>query len=236
MKISIIIPIFNEEKTIGEILKRVISVKLPSGVKREIIAVDDGSRDNSILRIKDQKSKIIKLLIHEKNMGKGAAVRTGIKHSTGNLIIIQDADLEYQPEAYPELLRPILEDSAEVVFGTRLKDYPLRLWGVKRTVMPLHLIANKTLTFLTNLMYGSNLSDMETGHKLFKKSVLKNISIKSNRFDFEPEITAKILKMRIPIVEIPIKIKPRSYKDGKKIGLKDGFSATWAILKYRFTD
>ena len=234
IKLSIIVPVFNEEKTIAELLQKIVDVKLPLGWQKEIIVVDDGSTDSSKSKVKSQKSKLIKKFFHKQNLGKGAAVRTGIKHTTGDYIVIQDADLEYDPKNYTELLRPVIKSSALVVYGTRLKNYPLNFWGSSKTVLPLHLLANKSLTMLTNFLYGSRLSDMETGHKLFRKDILKKISIEANRFDFEPEITVKILKLKIPIVEVPIKVKPRSYKEGKKIGWKDALKAVWILFKFRF--
>lgn len=233
MTLSIIIPVFNEEATIKQLLEKVNGVKL-SGIKKEIIVVDDCSSDstNHIL-IKLTKIKF-KYLRHNKNLGKGAAVRTAVEHATGDLIIIQDADLEYDPLYYIDLLGPLKSDKVKVVYGSRLINYPLRFWGENRTVLPLHLIANKFLTFLTNLLFGSNLTDMETGYKLFRKDILKKIVIDSERFDFEAEITAKILRRKIPIIEVPISVKPRSYKEGKKIGWRDGLVAIWTLIKYRF--
>ncbi len=238
MKLSIIIPVYNEEKTINELLNKVYRIKLPTSLKKEIIVVDDGSTDNtkkvlSGFKIKNSKFKILR---HEKNKGKGAAIRTGIEKATGDLIIIQDADLEYDPVDYLRLLKPILEDKVEVVYGTRLANYPLKFFGKEKTVLPSHLIANKFLTFLTNLLYGSKLTDMETGYKIFKSTVLRKISIKSNGFDIEPEITAKILKLNIPIIEVPIVTKPRTYQEGKKIGWTDGLVAILTLIKYKFED
>lgn len=230
LKLSIIIPVFNEEKTIGQVLQKISQIKLP--LSKEIIVVSDGSTDGTDSIV--EKKKNIKFLRHKKNLGKGAAIRTGIKYATGDFIVIQDADLEYDPKNYTELIKPVTEDSASVVYGTRLKNYPLNFWGSRKTVLPLHLIANKGLTMLTNFLYGAALSDMETGHKLFRKDILKKISIEASRFDFEPEITVKILKLKIPIVEVPIKVKPRSYKEGKKIGWKDAVKAVWVLLKFKF--
>lgn len=230
MKLSIIIPVFNEEKTIGEVIEKIASMKLP--LSKEIIAVSDGSTDGTDKILKRKKN--IRFIKHEKNQGKGAAVRSGLEQATGDLIIIQDADLEYDPQNYEALLKPVLDDGADVVYGTRLKNYPLNFFGRRKTVLPLHLIANKALTMLTNFLYGGNLSDMETGHKLIKSKIIKKFSIESDRFDFEPEVTAKILKMRIPILEVPIKVVPRGYKQGKKIGWKDALWAVRALIKYRF--
>ena len=234
MILSIIIPVFNEEKTIDILLKKVLKVNLPAFIKKEIILVDDGSLAKS--KIKIRKFNNIKKIFHKKNLGKGAAIKSGLKVATGDYIIIQDADLEYNPEDYPKMLDPIMTGKSKVVFGTRLTDYPLRLWGKKKTVMPFNLIANKLLTSLTNLLYGSKLTDMETCYKLIKASIFKKINIRSQKFDFEPEITAKILKLKIRIIEIPIKVKPRTYEEGKKIKWTDGLFAIWALIKYRFID
>ncbi len=235
MKLSIIIPVYNEEQTIRLILDKVNQVRLPDSIKKEVIVVDDGSKDNSKFIIQNLRINGLIKIYHKKNLGKGAAIRSGLNSATGDLVIIQDADLEYNPADYERLLRPILTDKAEVVYGSRLINYPLKLWGRNKTVLPLHLIANKGLTGFTNFLYGSNLTDMETCYKLFKKEVLQKISLKSNRFEFEPEITVKILKLKIPIVEIPINVKPRTYEEGKKIGLLDGFLAIWILIKYKFS-
>lgn len=236
MKLSIIIPTFNEEKTIREVLERVSNVRLPNGIKKEIIVINDGSSDNTQAKVLPWKKKGIVYISHSQNQGKGAAIRSGLAKATGDLIIIQDADLEYSPEDYSKLIRPIIQDNAQIVYGTRLIDYPLNLWGKNKTVMPLNLIANRLLTLLTNLLYRSNLTDMETCYKLFKHQVLRAISLKSNRFDFEPEITAKVLKSGFSIIEVPIKVKPRTYKQGKKIQWTDGLIAIWTLIKYKFTN
>lgn len=226
--LSIIIPVFNEEKTIKRLLEKVAKVRLPDGITKEIIIIDDGSTDKTVTIL----SKF-QILRHQKNLGKGAAVRTGIKKVSGDFIIIQDADLEYNPEDYYKLLKPILQNQAKIVFGTRLKNYPLKLWGSDKTVLPLHLIANRFLTALTNLLYGSRLTDMETGYKLFTKEVIKKLKLSSNGFEIEPEITIKSLKLGYNIVEVPIRTAPRGYEEGKKIGFWDGVKAVWTILKYK---
>lgn len=238
MKLSIIIPVYNEEKTIKQILTRVIKAKLQSGIEKEIIVVDDGSTDKTLRvlsEFKIQKLKF-KFLRHNKNQGKGVAVRTGLKYTTGDFIIIQDADLEYDPNDYKRLLIPILEKKAEVVYGNRFEDYPLKIWGEDKTILPTHWVGNMILTLVTNLLYGSNLRDMESGYKLFSKKVLDKIDLKARRFEFEPEITAKILKRGYKIIEVPITVSPRTYKEGKKIGWKDGVIAIWTLIKYRFVD
>src|SRR5258708_6741110 len=167
MKLSIIIPVYNEERTIAEILKRVKNLKLPSNLEKEIVVIDDASSDSTPEILDQQLNSSLKKIKHLNNLGKGAAVRTGLQRATGEIIITQDADLEYNPKDYQKLLAPILERKSQVVFGTRLKNYPLKFWGENKTVLPLHLIANKLLTTLTNILYGSNLTDMETGYKAF---------------------------------------------------------------------
>jgi glycosyltransferase involved in cell wall biosynthesis len=172
----------------------------------------------------------IHIILHERNQGKGAAVRTGITVATGEIILIQDADLEYDPRDYPVLITPIEEGLADVVYGSRF------LGGPRRAVMFWHMIANKLLTLATNLLYNTILSDMETGYKVFRREVLQGIKLRANRFDFEPEFTAKILKRKVRVYEVPISFNPRNYADGKKITMKDAFSAAWTLLKYRFVD
>lgn len=240
MKLTIIIPVYNEEKTIFEIIRQVKLVKLAEGLEKEIIVVDDASTDNSKFKIQGAKSKLkiknLKLIEHKVNQGKGAAVVTGIKEATGDIILIQDADLEYDPQDYPRLLKPILDGKTKVVYGSRLKNYPLRITGKNKTPLISHFLGNQLLTFITNLLYGNGLTDMETCYKVFKREVVKGIKVKAKRFDFEPELTAKLLKKGIKIYEVPIKVKPRGYEEGKKITWKDGFIAVWTLVKYRFMD
>jgi glycosyltransferase involved in cell wall biosynthesis len=227
MNLSVIIPIYNEARTIHTIIDRVLATGLP----HEIILVDDGSSDGTRDQLATWEGKQgIRVILHDKNQGKGAAVRTGIGAATGEVILIQDADLEYDPRDYPELIKPIEEGLADVVYGSRF------LGGPRRAVMFWHMIANKLLTLATNLLYNTILSDMETGYKVFRREVLEGIKLHANRFDFEPEFTAKILKRKVCIYEVPISFNPRAYAEGKKITLGDAFSAAWALLKYRFVD
>lgn len=228
MKLSVVIPVFDESATIQEIIRRVRAV----GLADEIVVVDDGSRDETpeILQRLAKEIPELRLISHERNQGKGAAVRSGIAVAQGDLILIQDADLEYDPRDYAKLLEPIEEDRADVVFGSRFLGAP------RRSTMFWHMVANQMLTFMTNVLYNSILSDMETGYKLFKRPILQGVPLRAKRFDFEPEVTAKLLKRRARIFEVPITFNPREYEDGKKIGLRDAFEAVWTLLKYRFFD
>jgi len=226
MKLSVIMPVYNEERTIQEIVKRVMEVPL----EKELVIVDDCSNDRTseLLKIYVNKAEI-KVLRHEKNQGKGAAIRTGIQAATGDMIVIQDADLEYDPAEYPILVKPIVEGRADVVYGSRFL-------GLHRVFLYYHYLGNKFLTFLTNLLYNTMLTDMETCYKVFRADVLKGITIRSHRFNFEPEITAKVFKKKLRVYEMPISYYGREYQEGKKITWRDAFPAIWALLKYRFTD
>ena len=235
MKLSIITPVFNEENTIKKIIVKVMAVKLPRKLTKEIIVVDDNSTDGSFDILKEIKG--IKLLRHKKNMGKGAAIRTGIQKSTGDVIIIQDADLEYDPKYIKNLVKPVLEKKAEVVYGTRINRLP-NLNGEERTFrFLLHYLGNRILSLLVSVLYGQWLTDMETGYKLFPKTALRNVKLNARGFELEPEITAKLLKSNHKILEIPIIANPRTYDEGKKFNtISDGFKALWSIVRYRFTD
>jgi glycosyltransferase involved in cell wall biosynthesis len=225
MKVSVVIPAYNEEKTIEEILRRVVAEKIAD----EVIVVDDGSTDGTRHTLKSLDGNgTIRAILLEHNQGKGAALRTGIEQARGDVIIIQDADLEYNPKDYPALLEPIQDGIADVVYGSRF------LGGPRRPIMFWHMIANKLLTLLTNLLYNTILTDMETGYKVFRREVIQGMNLKAKRFDFEPEFTAKVLKKKVRVFEVPITFNPRDYKEGKKIGMKDAFAAVWTLLKYRF--
>ncbi|MBI2008201.1 glycosyltransferase family 2 protein [Candidatus Amesbacteria bacterium] len=233
MKVSIIIPVFNEEKTVSQIIKKVSDASLPQGFTKEIIVVNDASTDRTLQLI--PKSSCI-LISHSRNLGKGAAVRTGLNHAAGAVILIQDADLEYDPRDYLKLLTPFTNANTRVVYGSRLINYPLRLFGPGKTPLPVHWLANHLLTLLTNLLFHRSVTDMETCYKAIRRDVFLSLRLRSNRFDIEPEITAKVLKRGLKIIEVPVKVHPRSYAQGKKIGWRDGFIAVWTLLKYRFVD
>lgn len=227
MNLSVVIPVYNEEHNIREILRRVQATKLA----KEIVVVDDGSQDGTraILKKLDGKGKI-RVILHERNKGKGAAVVTGLNAAKGDVLLIQDADLEYDPRDYPVLLQPIREGVADVVYGSRF------LGGPHRVTMFWHLVANKLLTLMTNILYNTILTDMETGYKVFRRKVIEDMKLRAQRFDFEPEFTAKVLKRNYRIFEVPISFNPRDYSQGKKIKLRDAFEAVWTLLKYRFVD
>ena len=227
MKISVIIPVYNEVESIREIVKRVNNTELAW----EIVIVDDCSIDGTrdVLREMDGKGNV-RVILKDKNEGKGSAVRAGMTAAKGEVLLIQDADLEYDPRDYPILFKPLEEGIADVVYGSRF------LGGPRRVIMFWHMVANHLLTFMTNLLYNTILSDMETGYKVFRREVVEGMSLHAERFDFEPEFTAKVLKRKYRIFEVPITFNPRDYSQGKKIKLKDAFEAVWTLLKYRFVD
>jgi glycosyltransferase involved in cell wall biosynthesis len=223
MKLSVVIPVFNEKHTIRTIHAMVNAVDL----NKEIILVDDFSTDGTRQMLSELADGSTKVIYHERNLGKGAALRTGFREATGDIIIIQDADLEYDPQQYPKLIQPILDGKADVVYGSRFVtgDY-------RRVLYFWHMLGNKFLTLLSNMLTNLNLTDIETCYKVFTKDVLERITIEENRFGFEPEITAKISKMDLRIYEVGISYSGRTYKEGKKIGWKDGISAIKCIIKY----
>lgn len=227
MNLSVIIPVYNEFNTIEEIVERVENV----GLATEIVIVDDGSTDGTRDKLKEiEKKELVRVILQDRNQGKGAAVVTGIKAAEGDILLIQDADLEYDPRDYPALLKPLEEGIADVVYGSRF------LGGARRPIMFWNMVANKILTLVTNILYNNILTDMETGYKVFRREVMDDITIHSKRFNFEPEFTAKILKRKTRIFEVPITFNPRLYSEGKKIGMWDGVEAMWTLFKYRFVD
>ena len=228
-KITVLIPIFDEVNTLKLILRKIEDASF-CGLEKEIILIDDFSTDGT-REILNELEKKYKVFYHDKNMGKGAALRTGFEHVTGDIVVIQDADLEYDPVDYEPLIKLILEDKADVAYGSRLTG-----GKPSRSFMFTHLLGNKLLTLITNILYNTTLTDMETCYKAFKTEFIKGIEIKSNRFDFEPEITAKVLKRGARLYELPISYYGREYDEGKKITWKDGFHAILALIKFRFTD
>ena len=231
MKLSIVIPVYNEAATISQIVDMVRSVDV--GMDKEILLVDDCSRDGTreVLEKMGKEQADLKVLFHEVNQGKGAALRTGFTAATGDVVLIQDADLEYDPKEYPRLLQPIVDGHADVVYGSRFLG-----GGAHRVVFYWHYLGNKLLTTLSNMTTNLNLTDMEVCYKVFKRAVIQSIPLRENRFGFEVEITAKIAKRKLKIYEVPISYYGRDYSEGKKIGWKDGFSALRCIVKYMFAD
>ena len=236
MKLSIIIPVFNEEKTIAQVIKRVENEKIPK-ITKEIIIVDDGSTDETKDEISKIRSKNLKVIFHKKNQGKGAAIKTGIKNATGDYIIIQDADLEYHPKYINNLLEPVLRKNAKVVYGTRLNRMPHLKKEEKKHLFILHYFGNRFLSLITSILYGQWITDMETGYKIFPKKAVEGIKLNAKGFEFEPEITSKLLKQGYKIKEVSISTNPRGYDEGKKLNtLRDGTKALCYLFKYRFVD
>ncbi len=228
-KITVLIPVFNEVNTLETILQKVEEAPF-CGLEKEIILIDDFSTDGTRDILKKLGDKY-KIFYHSQNMGKGAALRTGFEHMTGDITVIQDADLEYDPVDYEPLIKLIIENKADVAYGSRLSG-----GKPSRSFMFTHLLGNKLLTLITNILYNTTLTDMETCYKAFRTDLIRDIKIRSNRFDFEPEITAKVLKKRARLYELPISYYGREYTEGKKITWKDGIHAIFALIKFRFTD
>jgi len=226
MKLSVIIPVYNEKNTIEEIIHRVLNVEI--GLEKEIIIVDDCSQDGTREILEGLNQPNIKVYFHSKNQGKGAALQTGFSKAEGDIILIQDADLEYDPREYPILLEPILDGRADAVYGSRF------LGGPHRVLFFWHYIGNRLLTTFSNMLSNLNLTDMETCYKAFKREVLNKITVKSKRFGFEPEITTKLAKLKCKIYEVPISYSGRDYNEGKKVGWKDGIAAIFHILRFKF--
>jgi glycosyltransferase involved in cell wall biosynthesis len=224
--LSVIIPVFNERATVAEIIRRVRAVDVSLEV--QVIVVDDGSSDGSDKVLDALEDSTVHVIHHKVNQGKGAAVRTGMAEAHGDLVLIQDADLEYDPNDWSRLLDPILRGKARVVYGSRFT-------GERKNMLPAHWVGNRFLSLVTNLLYSSTLSDMETCYKLFDAQVLEGLTIVSNKFDFEPEITAKVMRRGFRIYEVPISYAGREHDEGKKITWRDGFTALKALVKFRFT-
>jgi len=225
MKLSVIIPVYNEKNTLEKILDKVLAVPL----EKEVILVDDCSKDGSREILKNMNRSGVVTVFHDVNKGKGAAIRTGLQYVTGDVVVIQDADLEYAPNEYLKLIEPIKSGHADVVYGSRFS-------GKTEKMSLAHYLGNKVLTIATNILYGTKLTDMETCYKMVKVPIFKSLKLRANRFDFEPEITAKLLKSGKKIIEIPISYEGRHWTEGKKITWKDGLAALLSIIKYRFID
>jgi glycosyltransferase involved in cell wall biosynthesis len=226
-KLSVIVPVFDERNTVVEIVRRMRAVDLP--VELEIVIVDDGSTDGTRDVLRQLGDSTVRVISHDVNRGKGAAIRSGLAHVSGDLVLVQDADLEYDPEDWPKLLTPILRGKARVVYGSRFT-------GERRNMLFLHWVGNRFLSLVTNVLYNTTLSDMETCYKLFDRALLDSITLRAQRFEFEPEVTAKILRRGIRIYEVPISYTGREFDEGKKITWRDGFVALWTLVKYRFKD
>ncbi|HEX4528656.1 MAG TPA: glycosyltransferase family 2 protein [Acidimicrobiia bacterium] len=226
-KLSVIVPVYDERNTVVEIVRRMRAVDLP--VDLEVLVVDDGSTDGTRDVLRQLHDSTVRVITHERNQGKGAAIRSGLAQLTGDLVLVQDADLEYDPEDWPKLLNPIMRGKAQVVYGSRFT-------GERRNMLFLHWVGNRVLSLVTNVLYNTTLSDMETCYKLFDRTVLDGITLRATRFEFEPEVTAKVLRRGIRIYEVPISYTGREVDEGKKITWRDGFIALWTLVKYRFVD
>ncbi len=228
-KLSVLVPVFNERNTLVEILRRMRAVELPDSVEREIIVIDDGSSDGTRDVLRQLGDSTVRIVLHDHNQGKGAALRTGLAHATGDYVLVQDADLEYDPEDWPRLVNPVMRGRARVVYGSRFT-------GERRNMLFLHWIGNRFLSLTTNVLYNTTLSDMETCYKLIDRQLLASLDLKSSKFDIEPEITAKILRRGVRIYEVPISYAGREFDEGKKLTWRDGLSALRTLVVYRFRD
>lgn len=226
LKLSVVIPVYNERTTLLTLLDRVLAAPYD----KELLVVDDFSTDGTRDLLQSYSHPQVRIFYHEVNQGKGAAIRTAIRHATGDVVLIQDADLEYDPQEYPKLIEPIEKDLADVVYGSRF------LGGPHRVLFYWHYVGNQFLTTISNMMTNLNLSDMETCYKAFRREVIQSIPLRSNRFGFEPEVTAKIARRGVRVYETPISYHGRTYAEGKKIGWKDGFVALWTIVRYAIAD
>ena len=226
-KLSVIVPVFDERNTVVEIVRRMRAVDLP--VELEIVIVDDGSTDGTRDVLRQLGDSTVRVVTHEANRGKGAAIRSGLAQVQGDLVLVQDADLEYDPEDWPKLLAPMLRGKARVVYGSRFT-------GERRNMLFLHWVGNRFLSLITNVLYNTTLSDMETCYKLFDRELIDSITLRAMRFEFEPEVTAKILRRGIRIYEVPISYTGREFDEGKKITWRDGFAALYALVKFRFVN
>jgi glycosyltransferase involved in cell wall biosynthesis len=226
LKLSVVIPVYNERKTLPTLLDRVLAAPYD----KELLVVDDFSTDGTRDLLQTYSHPQVRIFYHEVNQGKGAAIRTAIRHATGDVVLIQDADLEYDPQEYPKLIEPIEKDLADVVYGSRF------LGGPHRVLFYWHYVGNQFLTTVSNMMTNLNLSDMETCYKAFRREIIQSIPLRSNRFGFEPEVTAKIARRGVRVYETPISYHGRTYAEGKKIGWKDGVVALWTIVRYAIAD
>lgn len=238
IKLSVVIPVYNEEKTVAEIVKQVFDVEIP-GVSLEVIIVNDASTDNTTIALRALARKYAHLVVvtHKENQGKGSAVRTGFAKAKGDYIVIQDADLEYDPQYFKSLLQPIIDKKTQVVYGTRLKNLPKKHGSMSRFRFLIHFFGNRFLSLTTSLLYGQWITDMETCYKIFPREFLKNVNLTGQGFEFEPEITSKLIKAGYKIVEVPIMTNPRGTKEGKKLHtIRDGAHALLTLIKYRFVN
>jgi glycosyltransferase involved in cell wall biosynthesis len=228
-KLSVIVPTYNERNTVVEVIRRMRAVELPDNIEREIVVVDDGSDDGTREILRQLGDSTVRVLSHAQNRGKGASVRTALEVVTGDYVLVQDADLEYDPADWSRLLAPVIAGKARVVYGSRFT-------GERRNMLFLHWVGNRFLSLVTNVLYNTTLSDLETCYKLVERKLLQQVQLRSERFDIEPEVTAKVLKLGVRIYEVPISYTGREADEGKKITWVDGFSALWTLVKYRFRD